>query len=293
MLNQKKLHPINEQSHFKTFYHDTIGFKSCKSSRNIDDSIDNLFEPDEESTFGRQSFWNDLYRKQTQSSISKREAESQPNAFSWYSTWTAIQPFWDFLFTQSKIGVDDDGNHEKSAPILLPGVGNDPTIVEMYDDGWANITAFDYAPEGVIACVALLKEGKDRLNLTDNSKFIQVDVADARKLPYASDTFVGVLDKGTLDAVYLSGGKDPVEKRKQLRLAVEEISRIVQKEGVVLSITGAGMATQEIHLAFQEASHDGQPLWEEVWNTLDGVVFTDDGFASIDVDATMLAFKKI
>jgi len=248
-----------------------------------------LYEPEESSSFGRKTFWDDLYRNE-------HNVESQPNGFSWYSTWSSIQPFWESIISTTpqaqKIEREGSSSSIQSIPILLPGVGNDPTIVEMFDHGWTNITAFDYALEGVETCKTLL--GEDRLQKTSES-FLEVDVADARALGYQSDYFVGVLDKGTLDAVYLSGGMNPDEKRKQLVLAVKEITRIVSKGGVILSLTGAGMATEEIRRAFNEEKENGDISfsWEKLWDTEDEVYITDDGFASIDVDATMIAFRRL
>ena len=115
----------------------------------------------------------------------------------------------------------------------------------MYDDGYTHLTAFDYAEEG-IACAKKffgsrwLVEG--RYNNQNNRKHVDgvdLHVADARNLPFDSDTFDAVLEKGTLDAVYLSGGKDKEIASEHLNMAIKELSRVVRQGGVVMSISAA------------------------------------------------------
>ena len=63
--------------------------------------------------FGRLSFWEESYKA------------SDGDSFSWYcDEWADLEPFWADL-------VPDRG-----ARVLIPGVGNDPTMVDLYDAGW-------------------------------------------------------------------------------------------------------------------------------------------------------------
>ena len=68
--------------------------------------------------------------------------------------------------------------------MLVPGVGNDAAMVSMYDDGWKRLTLFDYSPEGVRRAAELFGE-----------RPVDLRVADACALPYASAAFDAVLDK--------------------------------------------------------------------------------------------------
>ena len=62
--------------------------------------------------------------------------------YSWYCGWTELQPFWDMLIA--------DGNDDRhSVKVLIAGIGNDITPIQMYDDGWTNMIAFDYSEGGV------------------------------------------------------------------------------------------------------------------------------------------------
>ena len=68
--------------------------------------------------------------------------------------------------------------------MLVPGVGNDAAMVSMYDDGWQRLTLFDYSSEGVRRAAELFGE-----------RPVDLRVADACALPYASAAFDAVLDK--------------------------------------------------------------------------------------------------
>merc|ERR1719223_1488344 len=70
--------------------------------------------------------------------------------FTWYSGWSDVAPFFTELVPV-----------HKSTRILLPGIGNDSSMVDMYDEGFRHMTAFDYAPEGIECATRFF--GVDRL----------------------------------------------------------------------------------------------------------------------------------
>ena len=265
--------------------------------------------------FGRQEYWNEQYK--------------QEKSFSWYTGWADLRPFWEELCP------------DKAAHVLVPGVGNDAAMVSMYDDGWQRLTLFDYSPEGVRRAAELFGE-----------RPVDLRVADACALPYASAAFDAVLDKvrpqprpcpprprppppappppspappspppalprphsplvrrcaghtgggltlapnpnpnpspnpnqGTLEAVYLNGGADPAARAQKLEEAVEELTRTVRPGGVVLSVTCA--AAPRVAEAFGHR--------QEEWRCLrDGEFFlTEDGYASNNVDASLLSWER-
>ena len=108
--------------------------------------------------FGRQEYWDEQYR--------------QEKSFSWYTGWADLKPFWEELCP------------DRTAHVLVPGVGNDAAMVSMYDDGWQRLTLFDYSSEGVRRAAELFGE-----------RPVDLRVADACALPYASAAFDAVLDK--------------------------------------------------------------------------------------------------
>ncbi len=250
-----------------------------------------LKEPDEkESNFGRQNYWNQFYEEEEE--------------FVWYSPWRDIAPFFMELVPipsvpseTDNIENDDEGNKNNNSilvpppRVLLPGIGNDSSMVDMYDDGYTHLTAFDYAEEGV-ECAR--KFFGDRLlqrlsnQSSDNSSQppgVDLRVADARKLPYEAKSFDAILEKGTLDAIYLSGGKDKELASEYLHLAIDEFARVICTDGIVMSISAA--CADAIEAAFASR--------KEMWEVLrDGSFYmTEEGYSSNNIDATIFAYKRI
>lgn len=208
-----------------------------------------------DSNFGRREYWNEFYKSEEE--------------FSWYTGWEDLEPF-----------VRDLVPCEKSH-ILIPGVGSDRAIVDMYDAGYQNLTAFDYAKAGEECSRKLLGDDRVREEGEHHSPGVILLVADARNLPFEDSSFDAVLDKGTLDAIYLSGGRDKKLAAEYLNMAVSELSRVLTKDGIVISVTAA--CTDAIQSAF-----DSFDVWKQI---RDGTPYiTEDGFASNNVDATLLAW---
>lgn len=228
--------------------------KTWKHSFSLHEST---FSEPSDSNFGRQEYWNDVY-------------ETQGGEFSWYSGWNEIEPFVEELIPN------------RSSHVLIPGMGNDGAIVDMYDSGYHNLTAFDYAEAGVECAQCLM--GDKRIRNDSNENGVTLLVADARNLPFENNEFDAVLDKGTLDAIYLSGGRDKELAARHLAMAVKELERVVETGGIMVSISAA--CVDAVQAAF-DASNDG---WEQI---RDGSPYiTDDGFASDNVDGTLLAWKR-
>lgn len=216
-------------------------------------SSSSYLEPNNQ--FGNQDYWAKTY--------------TQESEFSWYCGWEELEPFFNEIVP------------EKSSKVLIPGIGNDGCIRDMFDSGYTHLSAFDYAPEGVECAKKLF--GPSRLKLMDDMR-----VADARSLPYDDETYDAVLDKGTLDSIYLSGGTDKDLARKHLGMAVEELSRVLKRGGIAFCVTAACVdAVQESF----DACNDHQRCWKQI---RDGSIhITDDGYTSNNVDATMLVWERV
>lgn len=211
-------------------------------------------EPDNQ--FGNKHFWDETYTKESE--------------FSWYCGWSGeLEPFFTELVPST------------SSKLLIPGIGNDGCIRDMFDAGYTHLTAFDYAPEGVECAKRLF--GPSRLKSMDDMR-----VADARSLPYDDDTYDAVLDKGTLDSIYLSGGKDKDLARKHLGSAINELARVLKRGGIAFCVTAACVdAVQE---SFDKCNEE-QKCWKQI---RDGSIhMTDDGYTSNNIDATMLVWERI
>jgi SAM-dependent methyltransferase len=224
-------------------------------------------EPSESASpqFGRQEYWNKFYRENP--------------SFSWYTGWPDLEPF-----LQELINVEDK--------ILIPGVGNDETLVGMYDAGYHHLTAFDYAPEGIACCRELLGPGRIRKNFANDNDAdagVELFVGDARNLTQLQDeSFDVVLEKGTLDAVLLSGGGIEQANKQRgveyMNMAISELSRVIKTDGFFISIS----AVCTSNLLESPNWNSGQ--WEMI---RDGSLhITDDGYASNNFDGTLLVWRK-
>ena len=139
--------------------------------------------------FGQKEYWDEQYK--------------QEKSFSWYTGWADLRPFWEEVIapptTAPRTSVTASHQRHTSvtprvppvqvcpnrtARVLVPGVGNDAAMVSMFDDGWKRLTLFDYSPEGVRRAAELFGE-----------RPVDLRVADACALPYASAAFDAVLDK--------------------------------------------------------------------------------------------------
>lgn len=252
----------------------------------------NLKEPDEsESKFGRMSYWDESYRREEKLKTDQGgSGDEDENVFSWYCGWTEeMGPFFEELVPN------------KEAMILVPGIGNDVSIRDMFDvGGYHTIAAFDYAPEGVECAKAIFGEKRlktiaekiDALSTVSDgeNKEKNIDevfrVCDARDLSddYRDNTFDAVLEKGVLDSIYLSGGKKKNKRQENLGMAVSEMKRVLKEDGIIFSVTAA--CESAIREAFEKDKD-----WTQV---RDGEFhMTEDGYTSNNVDATMLAWKLI
>jgi len=226
----------------------------------------NLKEPNEyESNFGRQKYWNDFY--------------DEENEFCWYSPWNDISPFFKEILENHL-----SSNNSEIPRVLLPGIGNDSSMVDMYDEGFTHLAAFDYAEEGVECAKRFF--GHRLLSSSESREQHGVDlrVADARNLPYDDTSFDAVLEKGTLDAIYLSGGKDKEMAMQHLSMAVDELTRVVSEGGILFSVTAACADQIESEL----------DLRKDDWVMIrDGSFFTtESGYSSNNVDAMIYAWQR-
>jgi len=212
-------------------------------------------DPADSPKFGRQEYWNTVYKKESN--------------FSWYAEWEDLKPFVTEFIPSCQ------------SSILLPGVGNDAVLIDMYKDGYTNLTAMDYAPEAIERCEDMFQTEDD-----GNKPTIEFRVADARDLQgWDSCYFGGIMEKGTLDAIYLSGGKNKTLATENLQFAFSELTRCLKPGGIWMSI--AGVVDQEIQELFESKN--------EEWTCLVGygeLYITQDGYTSNNIDGSLLVFEK-
>ena len=113
---------------------------------------------------------------------------------------------------------------------------------------------------------------------------VDLAVADARQLPYPRDAFDAVIDKGTLDAIFLIG-ESREERLENLSQAVSEMARVLKPGGILWSLSAICVDALQDHVVVNNATVD--------WKVLnDGSFFmTSEGYASNNVDGTMLVYR--
>lgn len=213
--------------------------------------------------------------------------------YSWYCGYQELQPFWDMLvapLVSSKENDDDehDNKKKKQVKVLVAGIGNDITPIQMYDDGWTNMIAFDYSESGVYRAQELFgstrlhRNGETNNGNDDIAVGAKLLVADCRELPISNGTINATLDKGTLDAIYITGEEVFLD-------SVKELTRVTAKNGIIFCVS-AVIPQGEMLNAFVEGSSSDDCCWETVLDG--GLAFADGGEATIDLGANLYSFRR-
>jgi SAM-dependent methyltransferase len=270
--------------------------------------------------FGLKSYWDDMYNNNTEAvqtkpttttfasttrtmaaaakpSLSPSSSSSSPrsprSSYSWYCGWKELEPFWTMLVPN------------RHSRVLVAGIGNDPTPVQMYDAGWnTSMIAYDYSEAAVQQAKDLF--GPIRYNNTldttttsgcpdDNDdksvgrsggSGLLILTADARTLPLPNASVDATLDKGTLDAIYISG-------LEALEDAVQELGRVTAPDGVVVCISR--VILPHLLVVVGGKTSDGvlfaPPLWEVIHDG--SLAFAEpNGEATIDLGADLYSFRR-
>lgn len=116
--------------------------------------------------------------------------------------------------------------------VLELGCGNSQLSDEMYKNGIKNITCTDLSPIAVekVQKRLLLKEFKE----------IKAMVADMLDLPFADETFDVVIEKGTMDVLFVDSG-DPWNPKadtvSKVMAMLQGIHRVLKPDGIYISIS--------------------------------------------------------
>jgi ubiquinone/menaquinone biosynthesis C-methylase UbiE len=239
-------------------------------------------EQEKTSRFGRQDYWDSFYQNAGTANASL--------TFSWYTGWKDLAPF-----IREMISTNDR--------ILIPGVGNDALLVDMYLAGCQRLTAFDFAPESIARYQEMLQKQdipfdvKNHDETSSPASGVTLFVGDATNLQteMRDDSFDAVLEKGTLDAIIQSGPRtqqslessssSSSNSSNNMELALAELTRVIQPGGLFISVSA--ICTEALQ---------SSPRWmaDGYWQVVcDGTLyFTEDGYASNNFDGTLLVWQK-
>jgi SAM-dependent methyltransferase len=155
------------------------------------------------SAFGTKAYWDDVYQGM---------GDFPKDEYSWYYGYDVIKPHL----------IQAASSPESS--ILLPGIGNDPIVLDLHRHGYRNLVAFDYSEHAI-------ERQKDLLSYEPNAE-VELHQMDARFLKRSwTDRFDVILEKGALDAIYLSGDGNA-------EASVQELNRVLKPGGTMISISG-------------------------------------------------------
>ncbi|KAK3697176.1 hypothetical protein QZH41_013556 [Actinostola sp. cb2023] len=168
--------------------------------------------PKSKAQFKTKEYWDNFFRK-------RREA------FEWYGDYFELS---SVLHKYSK--VKDD--------ILVLGCGNSRLSEDLYDLGYHGLVNIDISD-------VVISQMKDRnKEKRANMEFIKMDML---KMSFKENQFNVILDKGTLDAIFVSEDAEVVSDVNQM---FSEIQRVLQTNGRYICIT----LVQE-HILDQLLSH--------------------------------------
>lgn len=191
-------------------------------------------DTDAKSQFGTKVYWDAMY-----DGMGDFDAEE----YSWYYGYEVIRPhlqeYGEELLLLNDVdsgSIEDEAaatmtsKHKSQLSILLPGCGNDPLILDLYNDGYRKLTAFDYS----LGAIERQRELLEYLPATSEKSDIELRVEDARTLPTEwTNSFDVIIEKGALDAIYLSGNDE-----RNLEKAIVEFERVLRPGGICISCSG-------------------------------------------------------
>ena len=299
----------NNQHEFKLL---TIA-SSTTSLHHAAAAVSNINE-DGKCKFGTKEYWDTMYTGNNNDDDPLSSSESNntnddglsAEEYSWYCNYRELQPFWDMLVGTTSTTTNDDTTRAKEqTQVLIAGIGNDITPIQMYDDGWANMIAFDYSESGVCRARELfgptrLLQSDDDVDTTNHDNddgtvatatgCARLLVADCRELPIPTGTIDATLDKGTLDAIYITG-------KEVLLDSVKELTRVTAVDGIIICVS-AVIPQEELLDAFllqKNNEEEGESggcgcCWETVLDG--GLAFADSGEATIDLGANLYSFRR-
>ena len=194
-------------------------FQFTTSSSEFDKDYSQYADDDGEdagarSQFGTKSYWDAMYDGM---------GDFAADEYSWYYGFEVLKP----MLEDYVPGADSkEGRAELN--VLVPACGNDPLLLDLLGAGYRRMTAYDYSEGGVDRQRELL----EYLPMGSDLDCVELRVEDARNLPEEWEgSFDLVIEKGALDAIYLSGDGN-------FEQSAEELARVVKAGGICISASG-------------------------------------------------------
>jgi SAM-dependent methyltransferase len=193
-----------------------------------DGSVDYEYDDAEaKSQFGTKEYWDEQYQGR---------GDFPMDEYQWY-----------FGFEQYGKCVQSYAP-SKDKEILIPGIGNDPILLDLLQKGYTKLTATDYSEFAIERQIDFLAHGRypfltnlhseedgtsmQQCSDDEGQRPTELLHMDARKMPAQwANKFDAIVEKGALDAIYLSGNGN-------VELAAREFERILKPGGILITVSG-------------------------------------------------------
>lgn len=197
------------------------------------------------SKLGTKQYWDDFYSLERKNF----QANSEDTGECWFNDNDAEQRMIDFL--QDNLG---QYSIAEDASMVDLGTGNGHLLFEMMENEFnGQMLGIDYSDESVKFANEIAKEK----GCSNNVKFEQADIFNENWNPGQFDI---VLDKGTLDAIALSGLKTEDGTQSIVNVYNKVIEKILKPQGVFL-ITSCNFTEEELT---QIIETNNLKIWETI-----------------------------
>ena len=210
------------------------------------------------SMFGTKAYWDDVYMGR---------GDFPADCYSWYYGWEVLRKV-----------VEEYVPDKDNVRMLVPGIGNDSIMLDLFKAGYGRqggcLIGQDYSEHAVERQVELLSFDQIECNVdNDNVYVVQGDVT---QLPQEwTNTFDVILEKGLLDAVYLSSGggftdstDDSDDDTSNVEAAVQNLHRVLRPNGLLISVSGVVPNELRRNVLFCTQSEDTKRKSGGAWTWL-------------------------
>lgn len=219
------------------------------------------------SKLGTKEYWDNFY------ALEKENFEENPEDTGecWFADSDAEEKMVDFLMNhlgELKISAESS--------MLDLGTGNGHLLFQLHEEGFrGKMLGVDYSEKSIVFASEILTT---QFPEADNLSFETADIFDDNWSPGKYDI---VLDKGTLDAIALSGIKFDNDKTV-VDIYPQAIEKLLEKDSILL-ITSCNFTQEELIKIIETETL-------KMWKTIDYPVFEFGGVKGATICS--IAFKK-
>ncbi|KAK5640071.1 hypothetical protein RI129_010882 [Pyrocoelia pectoralis] len=183
-----------------------------------------MFEELEQSEFGTQEYWEKVYRSEVRN----------------FRNHGDVGEVWFGEDIADRIVKWIEDNVSKSSHILDVGCGNGMLLVQLSRTGYLNLNGMDYSKDAI----TLAREVSSHYQASINYSVVDI----LSNIAY-NDNYNVVIDKGTYDAISLSG-----EAKKKRDLYIKNIHKCLSDDGLLV-ITSCNWTKDELIHQFDTHFH--------------------------------------